>query len=166
MGIFFGNSNEQDKSVEDLDKELEKVQREKLSKKGQRRLEQLKEEKKERIKEEKKELKKEEFRQTKAGKIIDRLGESLGNVAEASDNQKLENLSEAAEKVDGDGKKDTQSALGIGLEKESKQTGRDLEIEGDLEVEGDFVTNSDKKRSKKSKSEDPFSMESKRLFDE
>jgi len=138
MGLFSTNKDDV-KSVEELNQELQEKENELKKVEGERRLEALKKEKQEKIEEKKSQVKKEKFKQSKAGKVIDTLGEELGKLAEKNDSQKAEQLSKAAEQVDGDGKDDTGSALGIGLEKENKA--RDIEVEGNLEVEGDIVSN-------------------------
>ncbi|MFB6181178.1 MAG: hypothetical protein ABEJ93_04845 [Candidatus Nanohalobium sp.] len=134
---FFSSSSEDDKSVEDLDQEIREKDREIKKRKGERRLQDLKKSKKEKLKQKEKQLQKEKFKQTKAGKVINTLGQELGKLAEQTDNERAAELAEGAEKVDGDGKSDTKSALGIGLESQDKA--RDIEVEGDLEVEGDVV---------------------------
>jgi len=134
---FFSSSSDEDKSVEDLDQEIREKDREIKKRKGERRLQDLKKSKKEKLSEKEKQLKKEKFKQTKAGKVIDTLGQELGKLAEQTDNERAAELAEGAENVDGDGQGDNSSAIGIGLEKQGNA--RDIEVEGDLEVEGDVV---------------------------
>jgi hypothetical protein len=135
---FFGSSDDKEETIGDLNKDLQEKEREIKKLEGKRRTEALKKQKREELKKKKKQLKSEKFKQNKAGKIIDTLGSELGKLAEATDSERAEQLSQAAEKVDGDGRNDSKSALGIGLEDSSKA--RDIEVEGDLQVEGDVVT--------------------------
>lgn len=138
MGFFSSSDDQEEESVEELNNQLDKKERELNKVKGENRLQDLKQSKREALQNKQEQLKKEKFKQTKAGKLINKLGEGLGDIAEATDSEKAAQLAETAEKVDGDGQKDTQSALGIGLEDQDKA--RDIEVEGNLEVEGDIVT--------------------------
>jgi len=162
MGFFSSSEEKTEESVEELNNEIEEVEKETLEKKGDRRLQDLKQSKREKLEKKKGELKKEKLRQTKAGKLIDKLGNGLGDLAEATDSQKAAELAETAEKVDGDGKNDSSAALDIGLEETSQDKARDIEVKGDLQVEGDIVENSSQKE--KDDSIDFFDDEQEGLF--
>ena len=150
MGLF---SSKDDKSVEEPDQQIQETEKEKLKAEGKNRLQNLKKRKRQKLKQQKKAARKAKLKQTTSGKIISQLGEALGEFAEKNDNKKAESLAQAAEKVDGDGKGDTSSALGIGL---SSGKSRDLEVEGDLEVQGDLIENGDGNTRKNGKKEIPL----------
>lgn len=138
---FFGSGSDNEKTIEELNQDLNEKERELKKAEGKRRVKSLKKQKRKQLSQKEKLLKQERFKQTKAGKVIDTLGTELGKLAEKTDSEKAAGLADAAEKVDGDGRNDSKSALGIGLENTDKA--RDIEVDGDLQVEGDIVTEDD-----------------------
>jgi len=137
-----------DKSISELDAELEKVERERLRKKGQKRLEAKKRQKKN-------ELRKKKLKQTKAGGIFDAVASTLDAAAEAAENQEVartnQSLSNQLEVIDGDGRRDnTKAARQAGAVK----TGRG-DLEGEVEVTG-TVELEDETNSSNKKRQDPF----------
>jgi len=149
MGLFdqFYNKTP-DKSISELDAELDQVERERLKQKGQKRLEAKKRQKK-------KELRNKKLKQTKAGGIFDAVASTLDAAAQAAENQDVartnQSLSNQLEAIDGDGRRDNRRAA---RQAGAVKTGRgdldgEVEVTGTLELE-DQSNGSNKKR------QDPF----------
>ena len=150
MGLFDQFINKTpNKSISELDAELDQVERERLKKKGQKRLEAKKRQKKN-------ELRKKKFKQTKAGGIFDAVASTLDAAAEAAENQDVartnQSLSNQLELIDGDGRRDNRKAA---RQAGAVKTGRgdlegEVEVTGTLELEDQTNGNNNKKR------QDPF----------
>jgi len=149
MGLFDQFINKTpDKSISELDAELDQVERERLKQKGQKRLEAKKRQKK-------KELRNKKLKQTKAGGIFDAVASTLDAAAQAAENQDVartnQSLSNQLEAIDGDGRRDNRRAA---RQAGAVKTGRgdldgEVEVTGTLELE-DQSNGSNKKR------QDPF----------
>lgn len=132
-------SSDEDQDIEEIDEQIEDLERDLMEIEGQKRTEQLKKQRRQELKQKQRELKKEKLKQTRAGKVLNAIGQGLENIADNTSDQQtssaLDNLAAGIERVDGDGQGDTRQAMGIGLD-----NGRaDIELEGDVTIQGDVV---------------------------
>lgn len=142
LSKILGSSNSEDESLQDVEAEIQSKESELQSIRGQQQLEDLKKKRKQELKQKQKELKKKEFEQTKAGKLLGNLGESLESLSNNIDGSNprerqtkgaLNTISNQIEAVDGDGKRDNESAVDFfGTRKTPKMD----EVVGKVEVEG------------------------------
>lgn len=149
MGLFDQFINKTpDKSISELDAELDQVERERLKQKGEKRLQAKKRQKK-------KELRNKKLKQTKAGGIFDAVASTLDAAAQAAENKDVartnQSLSNQLEAIDGDGRRDnTKAARQAGAVK----TGRG-DLEGEVEVTGTLELE-DQTNGNNKKRQDPF----------
>jgi len=151
MGLFDQFINKTpEKSISELDEELDKVERERLKQRGEKRLEAKKRQKKKELRQKK--------RQTNAGGIFDAVASTLNAAAQAAENKNVaqtnQRLSNQLEAIDGDGRRDnTEAARQAG----AVETGRG-DLEGEVEVTGtlELEDETQEDRNNEKKRDDPF----------
>lgn len=167
LSKILGTSNSEDESLEDVEAKIQGKESELRNIRGQQQLEDLKKQRKKELKQKQKELKKKEFEQTRAGKLLGNLGDSLdslsnnidgSNPRERQTKDALNTISNQIEVVDGDGKQDNESAVdffGTRKSPEMDEVVGKVEVEGTLNIE-DYKADI---QTGKSKEKDPFDVD-------
>lgn len=150
-----GSLQEVESKIEEKDSNIQEIR-------GEQQLQDLKKQKRQELRKKKKELKKKEFEQTKAGKLLGNIGDSLDSLSnnidgsspeERQTKKTLNNISNQIELLDGDGKQDNSRAVDFFGTREKPSSDKVL---GTVEVEGSLDIEDDKMESGNRKSKDPF----------